>query len=202
MISFLTDPLLQKYVELKPSHVTSARIDLWLSASLEDVYEAERLGSSDLKYAKEILEGLCRHVESTKELHPTTTNFLRAYLPLWNGQDNVDLMLSLVAHIPTGPFENAYAEYFSPIERALASQGPSAYINIIDFYTSLLKHWIRAATTQPARRSSSHDKVFEDLATHVSTLSNSLLLSLPAGEGEALISCVLSFYQSSSRRCI
>jgi centromere protein I len=195
MISFLTDPLLQKYVELKPSPVTSARIGLWLSASLEDLYEAERLGSGDPKYAKEILEGLLRHADSTKELHSTTTNFLRAYLPLWKGQDNIDSILGLVAHVPIGTFEDAYADYFSTIERALASQGPSAYERVIDFYTTLLKHQICAAVTQPARRGSTNSQMLEDLAAHVSTVSNSLLLSLPAGEGEALISSILSFYE-------
>jgi centromere protein I len=66
MISFLTDPLLQKYVELKPSPVTSARIDLWLSACLEDLYEAERLGNGEPQYLKQILESLRIHAGSTK----------------------------------------------------------------------------------------------------------------------------------------
>jgi centromere protein I len=66
MISFLTDPLLQKYVELKPSPVTSARIDLWLSACLEDLYEAERLGNGEPQYLKQILESLRIHASSTK----------------------------------------------------------------------------------------------------------------------------------------
>jgi centromere protein I len=202
MISFLTDPLLQKYVELKPSPVTSTRIDLWLSASLEDLYEVVRLRSGDPKYAKEILDGLLRHAESSKELHPTTINFLRAYIPLWNGQDNVDPILGLLAHVPVDPFEDAYTDYFSPIERALAPQGPSAYEKVIDFYTSLLKHQIWVATSQPARRNSAHSEVFKDLAAHVFTISNSLLLSLPAGEGEALISSILSFYELLSTSTI
>jgi centromere protein I len=66
MISFLTDPLLQKYVELKPSPVTSARINLWLSACLEDLHEAERLGISEPQYLKHILESLRIHADSTK----------------------------------------------------------------------------------------------------------------------------------------
>jgi centromere protein I len=66
MVSFLTDPLLQKYVELKPSPVTSARIDLWLSACLEDLYEAERLGNGEPQYLKQILDGMRVHADSTK----------------------------------------------------------------------------------------------------------------------------------------
>jgi centromere protein I len=66
MISFLADPLLQKYVELKPSPITSTRIDLWLSACLEDLYEAERLGTGEVQYLKEILDGLYIHASCTK----------------------------------------------------------------------------------------------------------------------------------------
>jgi centromere protein I len=66
MISFLTDPLLQKYVELRPSPVTSTRIDLWLSACLEDLHEAERLGNSEPQYLKQILHSLHIHADSTK----------------------------------------------------------------------------------------------------------------------------------------
>jgi centromere protein I len=66
MISILTDPLLQKYVELHPSPITSARIDLWLSTCLEDLYRDEQLGSGDYSYLKEILGGLLKHAQYTK----------------------------------------------------------------------------------------------------------------------------------------
>jgi centromere protein I len=66
MISFLTDPLLQKYVELRPSPVTSTRIDLWLSACLEDLYEAERLGAGEPQYLEQILYSLHMHADCTK----------------------------------------------------------------------------------------------------------------------------------------
>jgi centromere protein I len=66
MISILSDPLLQKYVELKPSPMTSTRIDLWLSTCLENVYGTERVGTGDAQYLKEILEGLSLHAQYTK----------------------------------------------------------------------------------------------------------------------------------------
>jgi hypothetical protein len=58
MISFLTDPLLQKYLALKPSSITSRRIELWLSASLEEEYNAARSGLEDSSYLFEIADGL------------------------------------------------------------------------------------------------------------------------------------------------
>lgn len=66
LISILNDPLLQKYVDLKPSSIISTRIDLWLSTCLEDVYEVERLGTGDPSNLKEILEGLITYTQYTK----------------------------------------------------------------------------------------------------------------------------------------
>jgi centromere protein I len=195
MIAFLTDPLLQKYVELKPSPVTSTRINLWLSTCLEDLYEVERMGSGDPKYAQEIFDGLIKHAENGKSLHPTAINFIRAYLPIWNGKENFDAILELLAHLPIDSFQDAYTNYFSLVERAISSHGSSAYKELIGFYTSLLQQQVCCATSKSTRRDSIGSEVFHDLAAHVSMLSNSLLLSLPVGEGQPLISSTLSFYE-------
>lgn len=66
MISLLTDPLLQKYVDLKPSPLVSARIDLWLATCLEDLYENQVKGIGDSSFLSDILDGLCRHTQYTK----------------------------------------------------------------------------------------------------------------------------------------
>jgi centromere protein I len=66
LISFLTDPLLQKYIQLKPSPITTARIDLWLATCLEEQYEGERMGNGDPQYFSEVLNGLLKHVQYTK----------------------------------------------------------------------------------------------------------------------------------------
>ncbi|EAT91202.2 hypothetical protein SNOG_01553 [Parastagonospora nodorum SN15] len=182
MIAFLTDPLLQK-------------IDLWLSTCLEDLYESKRSGNGDLRYAEGIFDSLLRHADTGAELHPTTLNFLQAYLPIWNGQEHYGAILGLLSHIPIGSFPDAYTDYFASVEQALSSHGPAAYEKLVNFYTSLLQKQLCAAISQPPGRSSATNKVFQDLAAHVSTLSNSLLLSLPAGEGQPLISSVLSFYE-------
>lgn len=68
MISFLTDPLLQKFVELRPSPITTTRIDLWLATCLEDLYEAERQGTRDPSLLQDIFAGLLKHAQST-EVH-------------------------------------------------------------------------------------------------------------------------------------
>jgi centromere protein I len=69
LISFLTDPLLQKLVELRPSPIISSRIDLWLATCLEEQYEAERQGTTDGPVLSELLDGLLKHAASTKVCH-------------------------------------------------------------------------------------------------------------------------------------
>ena len=50
MVSFLTDPLLQKYVELSDSPIIMQRIQLWLSTCLEDQYNAIQEGVIDTRF--------------------------------------------------------------------------------------------------------------------------------------------------------
>ncbi len=66
LVSYLTDPLLQKYVDLNPSPITLARIDLWLATCLEEQYEAHRYGNSDRHYLSHILGGLLKSAQYTR----------------------------------------------------------------------------------------------------------------------------------------
>lgn len=66
LISFLTDPLLQKYVELKPSPVLSTRIDLWLATCLEEQLSAAASKAEDTAFLAELLHGLLHHARYTK----------------------------------------------------------------------------------------------------------------------------------------
>ncbi|KAF2826193.1 Mis6-domain-containing protein [Ophiobolus disseminans] len=196
LISFLTDPLLQKFVELRPSPITSTRIDLWLSTCLEDAYESERTGTGDSQYLKEILEGLLTHAQYTKGLHSMTLAFLEVYLSIWNGRDNVEAVLGLLSRIPIDAFADAYATYFQPMEQALASsQDASAYEMLIDFYAAVLHHQVCAVASQTIQLSSARQQIFHDVAAQVSKLSTSLLVSLAPGTGHSLISSILSFYE-------
>jgi centromere protein I len=117
--------------------------------------------------------------------------FLKSYLPIWTGKDNLDAILGILSHIPIVFFQDVYTDFFRPVELALASQGPSAYQKLLGFYTSLLQQQAREATT----RSSSDDQVFHNLTAHVSTITTSLLLSMPQNQGQPLISAILSFYE-------
>ncbi|KAF2031695.1 Mis6-domain-containing protein [Setomelanomma holmii] len=195
MVSFLTDPLLQKFVELQPAPIISTRIDLWLSICLEDLYRDEKLGSGDYSYLREILEGLLKHVQYTKTLHSITLDFLKAYLPIWNGSENIDTILSLLTYVPFDRWDDAYKAYFMPVEKGMATQAMIAYDKLIDMYTSLLQNQASAATALPDSRNLTEHQTFHNLVAHVSTLSMSLLLSLAPGTGHTLTSSILTFYE-------
>lgn len=66
LISFLTDPLLQKYVALKPAAIATSRINLWLSTCLEEEFNSARSGQPTSAYLSEILEGLNRQTQYSK----------------------------------------------------------------------------------------------------------------------------------------
>lgn len=127
-------------------------------------------------------------------MHPTVPAFLREYLPLWNGQHNLETILGLLSYVDIELFEEVHATYLSAIERAIAAQGISAYPKLVDFYTALLQHQTSRESADTV--SSDEDKqVLSDLNTHVATLFTSVLLSTPPGLGSDVVSSILSFYE-------
>ncbi|KAH7392890.1 Mis6-domain-containing protein [Pyrenochaeta sp. MPI-SDFR-AT-0127] len=195
LISFLTDPLLQKYVDLKPSSMTSNRIDLWLATCLEEHYDAQQQGYGVSEQLFEVLDGFLQHARFIKALHPTVIDFLKEYLPTWNGQDGLDTLLGLVSYIEIESFDKVYSNYLAIIERALASRGNSVQAQLIDLYTSLLQHQITAAPSMTTQRVALHHRALQDLVAHASALSTSLLLSSRLGTESSLTSSILHFYE-------
>ncbi|KAK3216910.1 hypothetical protein GRF29_1g1314434 [Pseudopithomyces chartarum] len=145
MISFLTDPLLQKYVELTSSPIISQRIQLWLQSCLKDQYNATVEGVVETHFLSDILDGLLKHAQYTKTLlpviallHPNTTFCGQvASISAW-------FMCSLT---PT----DARVTYFQPVERALLDHGPLSYEHLLGFYVSLYRQWTNRVTPQPSR---------------------------------------------------
>jgi centromere protein I len=97
--------------------------------------------------------------------------------------------------VPIEAFNAAYTTFFQPAERALSSQGIDAYSKLINFYASLVQRQASILIARSRRPITSESQVIYDLAAHVSTLSTSLLLSLPARTGGLLISSIFSFYE-------
>lgn len=72
LVSLLADPLLQKYVDLKPTPTNTARIGIWLAACLEEQFEVYRQGAGDDQYLHEILDGFLRYAQYAKVSLPDT----------------------------------------------------------------------------------------------------------------------------------
>jgi centromere protein I len=125
-------------------------------------------------------------------IYPTVLAFLREYLSIWDGRENVDSILGLLSYISIESFHETYATYLAPAENAVASHIPSSYSKLVDFYTSLLQHQLAVANPGNARLIK---PALESLTTHVATLSTSILLSLPPSTNSDLVSSIISFYE-------
>ncbi|KAL1601610.1 Phosphate metabolism transcription protein [Paraconiothyrium brasiliense] len=207
MVSFLTDPLLQKYVELGDSPIIVQRIQLWLSMCLEDQYNAIKEGVVDTRYLSDILNGLLKHAQYTKTLLPIVQTFLKEYLLIWDGLQNVDDILNLLSYSPIHPFEgklHARVTFLQPLERSLLAHDLQACERLLGFYTSLFRQWSNQASPQPSHSNSplAHpdQRALLGLAAHVATLSSSLLLSLPSESSSitTITSAILTFYEQLS----
>ncbi|KAF2182814.1 Mis6-domain-containing protein [Zopfia rhizophila CBS 207.26] len=205
LISFLIDPLLQKYLTLKPSVIASRRIDLWLSMYLEEEYQAAKCDLETSTHLSEILGGLLKQTQYTKSILPIVSTFLKAYLLVWDGVKDADTLLGILSHVPLQPFQDAHLAFFGPAENALqksaiGGRNPEAYEKLLKFYTDILRHWMTMATPQSAHTSngalsSPDQKYLNDLVTHVSDRSLSILLSSSQDANSALISSIVSFYE-------
>ena len=131
----------------------------------------------------------------SKSLHPTVLAFLREYLPIWDGKQDPESLLGLVSYIPIEVFEDAHTTYLSPVERALAAHGLTAYTKLVDFYTALLQHQITHTASGATDQRETKQEVLSDLIEHVATLFTSALVSIPPGSSTTLTSSILSFYE-------
>ncbi|KAF2744454.1 Mis6-domain-containing protein [Sporormia fimetaria CBS 119925] len=201
LISFLEDPLMQKYIDLNPSPIFSRRIELWLATFLEDEYELARTGAPPSAEFAGLLSSIYNHTQYTKVIHPVVVRFFEAYLPVWDGITAVDAVLGLVSYTPLQPFRDAHKTYFIPIENAIIElKGVRSYATLLAFYSLLLQHWaqqcVHATDPTDLRRISSQRKILEDLVAHVSSMCLSLMLSFTADAESALLSSMLTFYEA------
>ncbi|UPX18545.1 Phosphate metabolism transcription protein [Ascochyta rabiei] len=200
LISFLTDPLLQKFVELRPTPILSARAGLWLATCLEEQVNLAGRNAEDLAFSARLFDGLLRHAQYSKTLLPMVPIFLKEFLSTWNGHEHADVVLALLAYIPGNSFKDLYSEYFLIAEQILSRVSPSSCTLLVSFYTTLLQHRVSALAQQrpiqhqPAP-SSPEQHFVKDLVAHVATFSTSLALSLPPDAGAELTSSILSCWE-------
>lgn len=113
LVAVLADPLLQKFLLLRPSQEASQRISNWLMACVGDVAS----GDTDPSFLLDMVEVIRDYVLSTKvccvycstqllnanmlqELSPVLMEFFQSFLQTWNGLDKRDIVLETLSYLP------------------------------------------------------------------------------------------------------
>ncbi|KAI9839365.1 MAG: Phosphate metabolism transcription protein [Sclerophora amabilis] len=202
VVSVLRDPLLQRYLSLRPSDSALQRIENWLNTFFEDELHSIRQGQSDESQLAEVLQSLVNYTRYTKNLLSSCESFLRTYLREWNGSSNRDTILELASYLPMRPFNDVQSAFFDPIENALLDNTPTSQIILLEYYTSLLQQWTvqLLAKSNPSATPETPSQTLASLINYTSTLCLSLLesssspMNMPAPLSST--SPILSFYET------
>ncbi|OJD31534.1 mis6 domain-containing protein [Diplodia corticola] len=203
LLASFKDPLLQKFLILKPSDTAARRLELWLESYLREALDAIASGTKGPDHFDELLDGMLNYTTATKNLLPTGRDFLKSYLPFWDGRTYSESILGLLAYIPMEDFRESKTSYLSPAEAAVVASGTAdAYDRLLAFYTALVQNWNHAAnTSRPDPRDPAEDPVtssdFAALTTHISNTVLSLLSSqqrIPLSTATA----ILTYYTTLS----
>ncbi|KAI9802840.1 MAG: hypothetical protein M1833_001439 [Piccolia ochrophora] len=183
-ISVLEDPLMQKYVTLKPSDVASKRVDNWLSLFFQEELESITAGESPRNRLFEVLRGVHKYARYTKNLLSPCLTFLTVFLPLWDGTTEQDLILDLASYIPVLPFSDLQQTYLTPLKTALlSSDSADPQLTLLTYHTSLLRRWSVLHRASPTTISSTP---ILSLHAYAADLSLNLLSTHPCPHPHAL----------------
>ncbi|KAF2672513.1 Mis6-domain-containing protein [Microthyrium microscopicum] len=178
LVAGLRDPLLRKYLMLRPSTDSRRRLDFWLQRYFEEEIELANEGFTLSTSLGEILSGLVSYTETIKELHPTVESFFATYLPKWDGNAYVGPVLELLTYLPPRKFSDIYSTMLSPLEQSILGGATSPFEALFDFYGKLVQRWIEAISTH-SRQSPQLVQALchhlEELLSHISVLMLSAL---------------------------
>ncbi|KAI9789884.1 MAG: hypothetical protein M1835_001351 [Candelina submexicana] len=198
LISALDDPLLQKYLMLRPSKRATKRLEEWLSAAFDDISQSIVDGNEDEKVLAELLGGVLNYTRRTKSLPEAAVNFLSDCLPSWNGTTNQQVILELLTYIDLRQFDDQYAGFLGRVEAAILDNTPESKTVILDFYTALFRMWtVKILSGQYESLPDSYESPTETLSrliNHTDTLCLSLLET--GTPTFSTMSSVLSFYEA------
>ncbi|KAF1990095.1 Mis6-domain-containing protein [Aulographum hederae CBS 113979] len=179
LISAFSDPLLRKYLALRPSNVDTRRIDLWTERFLEDELEAAKDGYPPTAEFPSLLRGLLDYTRSTKTLMPNVERFFTEYLHDWDGSSNLTEILNLLSFVPIQPFSVLFVNILKPLEQATISQDTSHFQALLQFYANLSYQWSIVASVDAVHGEpqESAKQAYHELSEHVATLALSALAS-------------------------
>ncbi|KAI9697992.1 MAG: hypothetical protein M1836_004345 [Candelina mexicana] len=198
LISALDDPLLQKYLMLRPSKRATKRLEEWLSAAFNDMSQSIVDGNEDEKVLAELLGGVLNYTRRTKSLPEAAVNFLLDCLPSWNGTTNQQVILELLTYIDLQQFDDQYAGFLGRVEAAILNNTPESKTVILDFYTALFRMWtVRILSGQHESLPDSYESPTETLSRLVNHTDTLCLSLLETGTPTfSTMSSVLSFYEA------
>ncbi|KFY46422.1 hypothetical protein V494_00465 [Pseudogymnoascus sp. VKM F-4513 (FW-928)] len=190
LVAVMGDPLLQKLLQLKSTDAVDQRVNNWLMAFFEDQLEGD--GSSEGALL-DMLAAILEYTRFTKVLPPACAKYLHSLLEDWNGVTGRAVVLDLLSYTPITPFEELHLSTFQPLEWAILDDTPTSQIDLLTFYTSIIRNWTSSllSSTPPPFTSAT----INALTTHVNVLT---LAILQTGDSQSTIThhSILSFYEA------
>ncbi|KAI0146324.1 Mis6-domain-containing protein [Xylariaceae sp. FL1272] len=189
VIAILGDPLLQKFLQLRPQSDAHRRACNWLQSYAQDVMS----GDSDVHLA-DILKTLQTYVAVIKSLPPVMLSFFSELLNAWDGKDGKDLILDILTFTPIMRFEELMAGIFLALERKTLDGTSQSQLQLLHFFTKLLRRWIvhlKSVESKPTQASESAAQ----LIAHANDLCLTLLQTSPDVSSHVQI---LEFYDHAS----
>ncbi|KAI1342636.1 Mis6-domain-containing protein [Xylariaceae sp. FL0016] len=133
LIAVLGDPLLQKFLYLRPQSEAHQRVGNWLSSYAQDLMS----GDSDVRLS-DILEIL----KTYAVLPPVILAFFGDCMKVWDGYEGRDLILEILIYCPLLNFRELYTEIFKSLEARILIGTAESQAIVLEFYTNLLHRWI------------------------------------------------------------
>ncbi|KAI1284611.1 Mis6-domain-containing protein [Xylaria sp. FL0933] len=189
LIAILGDPLLQKFLLLRPQARAHVRACNWLSSYTQDVMT----GDSDTRLL-DILSTLRNYVTTTKALPPVFLAFLRELINTWDGVEGRQLVLDILTFTPLANFEELLANIFRPLEQRVVDGTSYSQLQILEFFTSLLRRWTIHWTSSDKRL----PQAAEYAAHLVSHVNNLCLTLIQTSDSLSTKEKILDFYYETS----
>ncbi|KKA27851.1 hypothetical protein TD95_003234 [Thielaviopsis punctulata] len=184
LVAVVSDPLLQKLMQLRPDQTSFRRVSNWIGSMIQDIEDYP----NDISIVTDMMSVLYDYVSKTKHIPPVILSFFEPFVPsLWNGRDSQEEILAILSFIPIKNWTDLYTSLFQNIEAKVIQQDdPQSQITLLNFYTILLRNWISlflAADTLDADSSAS----ISELISHGNTLCSLLAQTLPSTASHLVI---------------
>ncbi|KAI0408118.1 Mis6-domain-containing protein [Xylaria palmicola] len=189
LIAILGDPLLQKLLLLRPQAQAHLRACNWFRSYTQDMMA----GDADISPV-DVLNTLKGYVTATKDLPPILLAFLREFMDAWDGVEGRELVLDILTYTPLADFRELLTNLFQLLEQKVLDGTPHSQIQILEFFTSLLRRWMVQFSYTDTRHKQASESVAQ-LVEHVNGLCLTLIQTSPSISTHVK---VLDFYYQTS----